>query len=86
MTFNFHDEVKDTITGFKGVVVSIFKYINGCVRIEVQPEKLGKDGKPAESFIFDSDQLALVKAAKRVAVAPSGGPRPNPPQRRDPRR
>jgi hypothetical protein len=71
------DVVKDTITGFKGVVVSRHDYLNGCVRLGIQPKGL-KDGKPIEAQVFDIEQCELVTAAKPRAVKPSGGPRNDP--------
>ncbi len=41
---NLGDKVKDTITDFEGTAVARCVYLNGCVRIEVQPKEL-KDGK-----------------------------------------
>jgi len=39
--------VKDPITGLSGTAVARIEYLNGCVRIEVQPRKV-ISGKPAE--------------------------------------
>lgn len=73
------DTVKDTVTDFTGTVVSRHEYLNGCVRLSVQPREL-KDGKPIESQGFDIEQLQLVKAAEPRAVVPSGGPHNDPPR------
>ena len=35
---NLGDEVKDTITGFKGIVVARTEWLNGCARVTVQPQ------------------------------------------------
>jgi hypothetical protein len=36
--------VKDTITGYSGIVVARHEYLNGCLRFSLQPDKLDKDG------------------------------------------
>lgn len=68
------DTVKDSITGFTGIVISRCEWINGCVRIGVQSPKL-KDGVPTEPQHFDEPQLILVKRAEAEKVKPRGGPR-----------
>ena len=83
---NLGDRAKDTITGFSGVVISVHEYLNGCVRVGIQPEKLDKDGKIRESCVFDIEQVELVKTAKPKNKNPTGGPhndpsRPSVPQR-----
>ena len=46
----------DRITGFKGIAVQRSVHLNGCVRIELQSEKL-KDGVPLKSQWIDESQL-----------------------------
>jgi hypothetical protein len=53
---SLRDTVKDTITGFTGVVISRCEWINGCVRLGVQATKL-KDGIPTEPQHFDEEQF-----------------------------
>lgn len=76
------DEVKDIITGFKGIVISQTSWFNGCVRYLVQSQKLGKDNDPEKGAAFDEAQLELVKGkkvktptAEPVAAKSPGGPR-----------
>lgn len=71
------DTVRDTITKFQGVVIAEHKYLNGCVRLSVQPIEL-KDGKPIDSIAFDIEQLELIEDAKPRAVVPKGGPQSEP--------
>lgn len=71
------DTIKDTITGFAGVCISRHEYLNGCVRLTLQPAKL-TDGKPVEAQTFDVEQLTLVKSAPVKVVKPHGGPRNEP--------
>lgn len=79
------DLVRDTITKFDGVVVAITEWLNGCVRVTVQPKQL-KDGKPIDTFVFDVEQLQVLKRAKPAAKVPTGGDRPSAIQRPDAKR
>ncbi len=65
------DKVKDTITDFGGIAVARCVYLNGCIRIEVQPKEL-KDGKIVEAVWIDESQLEDVE--KDEGETPSGGP------------
>lgn len=77
------DTASDTITGFEGVVVARTEWLNGCIRITIQPREL-KDGKPIESHTFDVQQVALVQAKPRAIEKRSGGPQPEPTRAKDP--
>ena len=57
---NLGDEVRDTVSGFRGIAVSRHIYLQGCHRINVQA-KVGKDGKLSEAQTFDEPQLEVVK-------------------------
>lgn len=77
--FALGDVVEDTVTAFRGVVVAKTRWLNGCIRITVQPQEL-KDGKPIDALGFDVEQLELVrrKAAKAKPLAQAtGGPMPD---------
>jgi hypothetical protein len=75
------DKVKDTITGFIGVVVGRSEWLFGCVRCAVQGEKL-HEGKPVDAIWIDDGQLAVTGkiklpkeiAAKAAPVEGTGGP------------
>lgn len=71
------DTVRDTITGFEGVVIADTTWLNGCRRLMLQPPTL-HDGKPIEAVSFDVEQLVLVKAKDAPAAKPHGGPHPEP--------
>lgn len=75
---NLGDKVRDTITGLTGIAIARHEYLNGCIRLSVQPNEL-KDGKPVDCSAFDIEQLELVESAskprKLVAV---GGPHDEP--------
>lgn len=75
------DKVKDTITGFAGVVIAKTQWLHGCERITIQPEKL-HEGKPVETQSFDEPQLEVVKKKKiQEGQHNTGGPRPEPQRR-----
>ncbi len=46
--FNLGDKVEDTITSFKGKIVMVIFYFNGCVQYRVQP--IIPEGKKAEDY------------------------------------
>ena len=79
------DKVKDKITGFSGTVVAKHEYLNGCVRLTVQPNTL-KNGKPIEPETFDVEQMTLVKADQHKPMTRSGGPERTPARTAVPRR
>jgi len=62
---NLGDEVKDTISGFKGIAISRHSYLQGCDRISIQPT-IDKDGKLPEQQSFDEPQLEVIKKAKPI--------------------
>jgi hypothetical protein len=85
MAVELGDVAKDTITGFTGVVIAKTKWLHGCERVTLQPEKL-QDGKPVDQQTFDVPQVVVVKAAKHGGTRDTGGPRPEPARRQSPPR
>jgi len=85
---NLGDEVWDSISGFRGIVISRTEYLHGCVRLQVQPNKLKDDGSMLETGHFDEPQLQVAKPANIEIQRPSmtGGPRPDPVLPKDPQR
>ncbi len=90
MTVTLGDEVKDIITGHRGIVIGKTEYLFDCVSFLVKSQKL-KDGKPIKPDWFDEDQLAVVKAGTftregkakpvRRKKLTTGGPRDDHPSR-----
>ena len=79
-------EVKDTITGFKGIATGVTRWANGCIRYAIQG-KIDKDGKiPDLHWADEQDVVETKKPAKKVLKEKSGGPRPNPQRNADPQR
>lgn len=70
---NLGQEVKDVVSGFKGVAVAKHLYLNGCSRITVQP-KIDKDGKLPESQSFDEPQLKVLSKKCLSGKTDTGGP------------
>ena len=60
-------KVKDKVSGFKGVAVAKYEFLNGCTRINVQP-KIDKDGKLPEAEAFDEPQLEVIPSKKTLRV------------------
>ncbi len=73
------DKVRDSITGYSGIVVAITEWLYGCRRIGVQAQEL-KDGKPVEECWFDEQRLT------ETPKATTGGPRNDPSRASDPKR
>lgn len=53
-------EVKDNISGFKGIAICRCLWLHGCERILVQPAMGKKDEKLPESHTFDEPQLEII--------------------------
>lgn len=85
--FNCGDEVKDSITGFTGVVVARTEWMNGCLRYVVQSKKREVSTGKAIEDNFDEGQLSLLhpKKEKKKKDRP-GGPFPGPARLTSPRR
>lgn len=72
------DEVKERVTGLRGIVVGTTCWLNGCVRHVVQPAEI-KDGKPVEATSFDEGDLEVVqKQLHKGKPVETGGPMPEP--------
>lgn len=82
---NLGDEVKDTVSGFKGIAIGVTQFLNGCRRIGLQPP-VAKDGQMKPAEWFDEPQLEVIKAGKVSTVQRvTGGPMPSTPTRNMPR-
>lgn len=57
------DQVKDLVSGFKGIAMAEHRYLNGCSRWTVQPP-VGKDDKLPDEASFDEPQLKVLKTKK----------------------
>lgn len=90
MNIKLGDEVKDIITGFKGIVISKIIYLNGCVQWGVKARVESAALKEAE--YIDEGQLERLgpginkssvkeKVKKDEPVRRSGGDQPDGPQK-----
>ena len=61
---NLGDEVRDTVSGFKGIAIGRTAWLHGCDRIIVKPKGINKDGKTFEQESFDEPQLEVVGKKK----------------------
>ncbi len=81
--FRLGEKVKDSVTGFKGIVTARLEYLNGCVQYCVEP-KVDKEGKMKKCPYIDEGQLEI-QGAKKVksdgSFPPSGGDMPNAPDK-----
>lgn len=85
---NLGCKARDVITGFTGTVIAKTEWLNGCVRVMIQPNDL-KDGKPIEAHTFDVQQVEVLDEKRHPQVMPAekkpGGPKPEPSRSADPR-
>ena len=61
------DRVRCSISGMTGIVTCITWWLNGCVRLGVNQERVDKDGKPVATEYIDEPQVVLVKASVHKA-------------------
>lgn len=88
LTVNLGDTVRDSLTNFQGTVVGLGYWINGCIRVGIQPRDLSKDGIPIDETWFPMKQLVVLKKSK-VEKQPKekkpGGPMKDPTSMKNPR-
>lgn len=73
--FELNSEVKDKVTGYKGVIVARTEWLYGCRRYTVQSQEM-KDGKPVDAMGFDEAALEVIVAAKKHVMQKTGGDAP----------
>lgn len=77
------DEVRDIVSGFKGIAIGRTTWMFGCDRITVHPQGITKEGKTFDTQSFDEPSLVVIKKAKPVLKDKpenheTGGPRAEP--------
>lgn len=71
-------QVKDVVSGFKGIVIGRTMWLNGCARLGVQA-KMKKDGTIDDPQWFDEPQLIVMKTgAVNLGPQNTGGPKQDP--------
>jgi len=74
------EKVRDRITGLEGIAICRSVWLNGCVRVVVQPQEL-KDGRPVDTYTCDEPDLVTVAEGITDSDGGSHGPRPDPVRR-----
>ena len=70
-------EVKDKISGLRGVVMCRTEYLTGCNRYSIQTKGVNKKtGNPYDWKAFDEDQLIDMGKNINHNVGNPGGPQP----------
>lgn len=83
------DQVKDSISGFKGIVVGRAEFLYGCVQLSIAPQET-KDGRVLDTVWLDEDRVVVTEenalAVPATAAERAGGPSmsPMPADRRGP--
>lgn len=75
--YNMRDRVKDTVSGWEGLITVRTEHLNGCLQYCVRKTELDKDGKLQDGEWFDEQQLEKVAAApsaKQRVESRTGGP------------
>ncbi len=85
MKIKLGQKVRDKISGNEGTVVAITHWLNGCVRMCIQPEGT-KDGAPFDNFVIDEPQLEVIDKKAAPRVKPRHGDRDDPGRAPDPTR
>ena len=76
--FNLGDKVRDTISGYEGVVISQTYWLTNCVHYSVQAGKLDDKGEPVKHQHFPEPQLQLIKETEQIKDEDGpGGPVPS---------
>jgi len=71
--FGLGSEVQDTITDFKGIVISRTQWLHGCNTYGVRAREL-KDGKPQDLIYFDEPGLKELQTEVKKPERNTGGP------------
>lgn len=74
------DKVQDSLTALVGIVTCRSEYLFGCVRVQVQPQALDKDGLPSAVQVFDEAQLTVLEKQKFLPFVPHAGDPPGGPR------
>jgi len=70
--------VKDTISGFTGILTARTEWLYGCIRVSIEPEVL-HEGKPIEAQWFDEERVVELEAPIEITPSEStGGPQKDP--------
>lgn len=78
--FELGEEVKETVTGFTGIIMARSEYFTGCVHYGLVSKKLNKEGIPQNYQWFDTERLVRTgKKGIKFGGKPRSGIMPDPP-------
>jgi len=84
--YELGSKVKDSITGYKGVISSRTEWLFGCMRYTIQSLEF-HEGKPVGPISVDEQAIELIETVQKSEAAPvarTGGTGPKPVQHRKP--
>ena len=67
-------EVKDLISGVKGIINCQSIWINGCIRYSIQPKAKKNDTSIPESWWLDEQQVEVIGEGLKIEEKETGGP------------
>lgn len=72
------DKVRDTVTGFEGIVTGVADYLTGCRQVLISAQS--RDGKAGEAGWYDDDRVEIMQAQHTTMGnrERNGGPQSNP--------
>lgn len=73
-------EVRDKVTGFKGIITGLVSYLTGCHQALVQP-RVKETGDFVDSHWFDTDRIEVVGASPMTLEIHNPGPDAEAPKR-----
>ena len=76
-------KAKDNITGFTGIIVAVTEWLNGCIRVMIQPQEM-REGKPIDAHSFDIEQITVLEQTIPEPAKNAGGPKPDPVRQKAP--
>ena len=84
-------KVRDTISGFEGIVTARHEYLNGCVRYSISATSLDENGKMFDEAWLDDQQVEVIEEmgpeVSKDSTGKPGGPNSSrPPAMKMPRR
>lgn len=65
MSIKLGQGVECIITGFKGTVTTVYDFLHGCRRIEIQPP-MKEDGTVPDSKVIDEPQLKITDKTQKI--------------------
>lgn len=75
------DQVRDKVTGFKGIVTGKAQYLTGCKQVMVTP-RADESGKYVDACWLDVDRVEVIgKGVVKIDVVDNGGPQSAPSKR-----